>query len=149
MAGESHLRQTMWLKNGCNGFNMKKPVSNPMSFWTEQDVLHYIKDNNLPIASVYGDIIGCDGEIAGQENFFDLLGLQETLCTTGCDRTGCMFCGFGCHLEKYPNRFQRLAKTHPKQYDYIINKLGFGEVLQYIGVEHKPNIDNKGQMKIF
>ena len=60
-----------------------------------------------------------------------------------------MFCGFGCHLEKYPNRFQRLAKTHPKQYDYIINKLGFGEVLDFIGVEYKPNVDNKGQMKIF
>ena len=69
--------------------------------------------------------------------------------TTGCQRTGCMFCGFGCHLEKYPNRFQRLAETHPKQYDYIINKLGFGEVLDFIGVEYKPNIDNKGQMKIF
>ena len=27
--------------------------------------------------------------------------------TTDCDRTGCIFCGFGCYLESSPNRFQR------------------------------------------
>lgn len=53
----------------------------------------------------------------------------------------------GQKAKKYPNRFQRLAKTHPKQYDYIINTLGMGEVLDYIGVEYRPNID-KGQMKL-
>lgn len=42
MASESRLRTTKWLQNGCNGFHMKNPVSNPMSFWTEQDVLEYI-----------------------------------------------------------------------------------------------------------
>lgn len=55
-----------------------------------------------------------------------------------------MFCGFGCHLEKEPNRFQILQKTHPKQYDYIINKLGFGEVLDYIGVEYKNKNEDIG-----
>ena len=50
-------REMQWLKFGCNGFNMKTPISNPMSFWTEQDVLQYIKEENLPIASVYGDIV--------------------------------------------------------------------------------------------
>ena len=54
--------------------------------------------------------------------------------TTKCDRTGCMFCMFGCHLEKDPNRFQRMKITHPKQYDFCINKLGVGKVLNYIGV---------------
>lgn len=43
MASESKLREQQWMKNGCNGFEMKSPVSNPMSFWTEQDVLQYIK----------------------------------------------------------------------------------------------------------
>ena len=53
MASESRLRTSQWLKNGCNGFNMKSPISNPMSFWTEQDVLLYIRvrqdeyDSNL------------------------------------------------------------------------------------------------------
>ena len=43
-----------------------------------------------------------------------------------------MFCGYGCHLEEEPNRFQKLKVTHNKQYDYIINKLGMGEVLDFI-----------------
>lgn len=50
-----------------------------------------------------------------------------------------MFCGFGVHLEKGENRFQRMALTHPKQYDYCINRLGLGEVLDYIGVDYKRN----------
>lgn len=54
---ESKLRESQWVKNGCNGFDLKIPTSNPMSFRTEQDVLIYIKENNLPICSVYGDIV--------------------------------------------------------------------------------------------
>ena len=41
MASESRLRTAQWLRNGCNGFEMTSPISNPMSFWTEQDVLLY------------------------------------------------------------------------------------------------------------
>ena len=132
MAAESALREQQYLKNGCNAFNNKIPTSTPMAFWTEQDVLQYIYENKIPIASVYGDVIKTD-----------------KYHTTGCQRTGCMFCGYGCHLERYPNRFQRLAETHPKQYDYIINTLGMGKVLDYIGVEYRPNVDNKGQQKLF
>jgi len=57
----------------------------------------------------------------------------------GYTRTGCMFCMFGVHLEKGDNRFQMMAKTHPKIHDYCINKLGCGEVLDYIGVDYKAN----------
>ena len=128
MAEESRLRQEQYLRQGCNGFNNKIPTSTPMAFWTEQDVLQYLYETKTPYASVYGEI-----KVDQKGKYY----------TTGCQRTGCMFCGFGCHLEKYPNRFQRLAKTHPKQYDYIINKLGFGEVLDFIGVEYKPNVDNR------
>ena len=40
---------------------------------------------------------------------------------TGCKRTGCVFCGFGFHAEKKgETRFQRLARTHPRQYEYSI-----------------------------
>lgn len=42
LANESRLRQEKWLKHGCNAFDLKRPQSNPMSFWTEQDVLTYI-----------------------------------------------------------------------------------------------------------
>ena len=61
------------------------------------------------------------------------------LTTTGAKRTGCMFCMFGVHLEKPPNRFQRMALTHPKQYEFCIHKLGCGKVLDFLGVPYAPN----------
>ena len=125
MACESQLRKTEWRKKGCNAFDGIRPTSQPMSFWTEQDVLEYIKRYNLNYASVYGDIV--------QDN-------DGRFCTTGCDRTGCVFCGFGCHREKEPNRFQRLKQTHPKLWDYCMRPwsqggLGMKEALEFIGVK--------------
>ena len=139
MAEESNLRAQQWMKNGCNGFDMKAPISNPMSFWTEQDVLQYIKKYNIPIASVYGDIV-----FAEEPNQFRIEGCgEEKLTTTGCKRTGCIFCGFGCHLEKEPNRFQMLKKTHPRQYEYCI---GGGE---YVDGVWKPNKQGLGMGHVF
>lgn len=120
LAEESRVRRQAWIRHGCNAFESKNPTSQPMSFWTEQDVLAYIVENHLPIASVYGDIVslGTDGnsypavDIAGN--------VQCNLKCTGCQRTGCIFCAFGAHLEKGETRFQRLAKTHPRQYEYCI-----------------------------
>ena len=48
-----------------------------------------------------------------------------------------MFCMYGVHLEEEPNRFQRMQQTHPKQYDYCINRLGCGRVLDFIGVPYR------------
>lgn len=42
MASESRLRTQIWLRQGCNAFEAKNQMSNPMAFWTEQDVLLYI-----------------------------------------------------------------------------------------------------------
>lgn len=122
MTHESLLRQTQWLKTGCNAFNKKNPSSQPLSFWTEQDILQYIVENNVEIAPVYGEIK------QHETGKFYLTGEQ---------RTGCMFCMFGVHLEKEPNRFQRMKETHPKQYDYCMNKLGCKQVLDYIGVKYE------------
>lgn len=141
MATESPNREQAWLVNGCNAFEAKAPTSQPLSFWTEQDVLHYIKLYNVPYCSVYGEIkIDDKPEFEGQMNVIDYLGSYEPedrLITTGCNRTGCMFCMFGCHLEKEPNRFQRMKVTHPKQYAYCMDKLGLKEVLEYIGVPYE------------
>lgn len=148
MAAESRLRTQIWLQNGCNAFNAKNPISNPMSFWTEQDVLLYIKENNLPICSVYGDIVedisGTD-EVEGQ---LSLEGFESTLPlkTTGCSRTGCMFCGFGCHLEKPDEgRFERMKETHPAQYAWIMKAwneggLGYKDVIDWINEHGKLDI---------
>ena len=157
MASESKLRTQQWLKNGCNGFDMKTPISNPMSFWTEQDVLRYIKENNIPICSVYGDVVeNLEGteEVEGQLTMSDVPGWENQgqfdaerlpLKTTGCDRTGCMFCGYGCHLEKGEGRFERMKKTHPKQYDYIMRPkeqggLNYKEVIDWINEHGNLNI---------
>lgn len=147
MADESILRKNEWLKSGCNAFDNKRARSAPMSFWTEQDVLHYIKEFNVPYCPVYGDIVvkPCSDAVDGQINLIDYLGSYEPediLTTTGCDRTGCMFCMFGCHLEKEPNRFQRMKETHPNQYKYCMKPvsqggLGLAEVLDYIGVKYE------------
>lgn len=125
MTVESHLRRTQWLQQGCNAFNNNHPSSKPISFWTEQDILEYIVVNNLPIASVYGEVI--------QDN-------TGKFYTTGAKRTGCVFCCYGCHLEKSPNRFQQLKQTHPKLYEYCMKSwdsggLGLKEVLDFINVE--------------
>lgn len=143
MAWESIQRQSAWMDTGCNAFEAKIPVSKPLSFWTEQDILHYIKEFDVPYCPVYGEIQikRIEGEQAeGQIDMIDYLGCydpEDTLETTGCDRTGCMWCGFGAHLEGYPNRFQRMKQTHPKQYEYCMNVLGLKEVLQYIGVPYE------------
>jgi 3'-phosphoadenosine 5'-phosphosulfate sulfotransferase (PAPS reductase)/FAD synthetase len=148
MATESRLRTQQWLKNGCNAFDAKKPISNPMAFWTEQDVLLYILEEKIPICSVYGDIVKDAGDgVEGQLDLEDIYGKElfdlgrPLLKTTGCNRTGCMFCGFGCHLEKPgEGRFERMKVTHPKQYDYIMRPweeggLNYKEVIDWIN-EH-------------
>ena len=155
MAEESLKRKDAWLKTGCNAFDLKRPQSQPMAFWTEQDVLQYLKKYNVPYCSVYGEIVPTSDEeqIEGQLTTFDVLNDYEgtLLKTTKCSRTGCIFCMFGCHLEKEPNRFQKLKETHPRQYKYCISGgemvdgkwqpskdgLGLGKVLDYIGVNYK------------
>lgn len=115
MAEESDLRTKRWLQSGCNAFDSKnRKNSVPMSFWTQNDVLAYIATNHLPISSVYGDVVGDD-------DVFPLIPTECNLHTTGCSRTGCIYCGFGAHLEKGETRYQRLKRTHPRQYDYCMN----------------------------
>ena len=48
----------------------------------------------------------------------------------------CIFCGFGVHLEKGQNKYQRLELTHPQLHDYCMNKLGFKDVCQYMGIPY-------------
>lgn len=145
MADESKQRLAQWLQKGCNAFDTKSPMSNPMSFWTEQDVLLYIKRFDVPIASVYGDIVYQENAEQTRLEEFGIEGVgTDRLITTGCDRTGCIFCAFGCHLEKEPSRFQRLKETHPRQYKYCIG----GGAYDDSGV-WKPTKEGLGMGHIF
>ena len=132
LAVESRRRTDAWIKNGCNSFAGKKARSAQLSFWKEDDILRYIEMNQLPIAKVYGDIVECKGKLK----------------TTGAERTGCMFCLFGCHLEKEPNRIQKMAKTHPKQYEYCLRDkeqggLGLRKVMDFVGIPYEPKKENE------
>ena len=116
MTEESDQRQSNWLMYGCNAFNKSRPTSTPLSFWTKNDILHYLKKYNIPYASVYGKIIENNGVYK----------------TTKCQRTGCIFCGYGCHLEPNPNKFQQLAITHPQLYDYCMRGGKFDETGHWV-----------------
>lgn len=104
MATESSQRKKQYLQDGCNAFHHANPSSRPLSFFTENDIWAIIKKYKIPYSAIY-----------------DL----------GYKRTGCMFCLYGVHLNN-PNHFQIMAKTHPKQYNYCMEKLGIKAVLQYM-----------------
>lgn len=146
MAQESLIRTQKWIANGCNAFNLKRPVSTPMAFWTEQDILAYIHTYNIPICSVYGDVVidyDSMGEMDGQV-IFDEFSDNIKYKTTGCKRTGCMLCGFGCHLNN-DERFVQLKESHPKMYNLLDvvknNGVTFREAIEWTN-EH-GNLDIK------
>lgn len=141
LAEESQRRQDGWLKVGCNAFDGANPRSAPLSFWTEQDILRYIDHYKLPMAAPYGTIAKTEKKGV------------VTYKTTNAERTGCMFCLYGCHLDKIPNRIQRMGVTHPKLYEYCLRDfedggLGLRKVMEFMGLpweltEEQKNADRK------
>ena len=110
MTEESSLRRVEYAKHGCNVYDAKRPVSKPLSIWTEDDIWAYIKENDIDYSKIYD---------------------------MGYERTGCAFCAFGVHLEdKENNRFHKLRRTHPKIYNYAINKMGLKEPLDFLGINY-------------
>ena len=49
--------------------------------------------------------------------------------------TGCSMCGFGIHMEGRPHRFDRLRENNPREWEFWMYQMGWGRVLDYIGVE--------------
>lgn len=122
MAEESSLRALSYEKVGCNSIGGQRDMSTPMAFWLQTDVLQYILDNGLTMASVYGDIVR---------------NAEGKLVTTGEDRTGCIWCLFGIDQDNRGgklNRIQRLAVTHPQLHKHCTETLGIAQVLDFIGV---------------
>lgn len=119
---EGFMRAHLYASTGCNVYDGNKIKSQPLGFWNRQDVLRYVVENDVEICSVYGDI-----KQDQQGNYY----------TTGEQRTGCMFCGFGAHLEEEPNRFQRMSVTHPKCYEICMN-------LESNGVKYKDALETCG-----
>ena len=110
LASEGKQRERSYLRNGCNAFNSREPKSNPLSIWMEDDIWEYIGERSLPISKIY---------------------------EMGYDRTGCMFCMFGLHMQKHPNRFELMEETHPKLYRYCMEKLWLRKIIDYIESQGK------------
>lgn len=53
----------------------------------------------------------------------------------GENRTGCMFCAFGAHLEKGANRFQKMSVSHPRQHAIVMDRIGMRGPLELIDVK--------------
>lgn len=125
MASDSIQRKNRYLySGGCNAFNQKRPISNPIGFWTEQDVFQYIQQFDIDICSVYGNIIDDGG------------GLYKC---SGVNRTGCVFCCFGLHLQSEPNKFQLLHKTHPKLWEYCMynENINLAKILDFLEINYE------------
>ena len=116
LAEEGRMRKQAWMRHGCNAFESSEPISTPMAFWTNHDVLLYIKQKGLPICDVYGDIVYTDVDGNTYDTAFDE---AMPLTCTKCQRTGCVYCGFGAHA-KNDDRFLRLAELSPRQYEYAM-----------------------------
>ncbi len=118
-AEESRLRRFSYLKNGgCNVFRKRNAHSSPIGFWLKEDVLRYVKINNISIPSIYGEI-------------------TPKYKLTGLPRTGCTLCLFGIQFDYIPNRIQQLYYSHPGLWRYGM-KLGLGEVMEFMRFPHKP-----------
>jgi 3'-phosphoadenosine 5'-phosphosulfate sulfotransferase (PAPS reductase)/FAD synthetase len=119
MAGESRLRFQKWLKHGCNSFETNLVASYPLSIWTESDIWAYIRKFNLPYCSVYD---------------------------MGIRRTGCLFCGFGCHV-KGDCRFYFLKENKPRIYEHFMkmanNGISYREALQYCGIDFPDAVNRQ------
>lgn len=113
---ESQSRLNGYCKRGgCNSFD-GQGESTPFSFWTRQDILRYLYENNVEISKAYG-------EIAQDEdgNFY----------TTKAERTGCPICMFGMERDGTPNRFQRMYYEDNRRWQQAIFKWGYKEVLDF------------------
>lgn len=152
MADESKLRQSQWVKNGCNGFSLKLPTSNPIAFWKENDVLQYIYENKIPICSIYGEVVEDFGDqFDGQMSLgdFGFYQQEKKFKCTGCQRSGCVLCCFGAQCErKEESRFLKLKQTHPKMYALLDvfknNGVTFREAIEW----YNERVGNRGKIWI-
>jgi hypothetical protein len=125
MASEGGRRKTSLQKYGCNLYGKKRSRSCPFAIFSRQDLLQLALDLNVPIPEIYGTI----------ERSKDGL-----LYTTKAQRTGCSMCGFGIHLDKRPHHFDQLYKENPKEWHFWMYDIGWGKVLNYIGVGWYPQM---------
>jgi len=110
-AEESERRRLNYFSHGCTIYTEGNEKSSPIIFWTEKDIWDYIKINNLKYSKAY-----------------DL----------GDTRTGCVGCLFGCQHDAPPNQIQKMYYRNEKLYNYFVDDLDYGRVLDYINIPYLP-----------
>ncbi len=120
MASEGGQRQKALTKHGCNYYGKTVTRSCPFAIFNRQDILQLALDLEVEVPAIYGTIERLP---------------NGTLYTTRAQRTGCSMCGFGIHIEKRPHRFDRLREDNPKEWEFWMHKMGWGKVLDYIGIK--------------
>ena len=131
MASEGGRRAKSLKINGCNYFGKSTIRSAPFAIFNRQDILQLALELDVPVPAIYGTIERKE---------------DGTLYTTKAQRTGCSMCGFGIHMEKRPHRFDLLRERNEKEWKFWMYDIGWGHVLDYIGVEWETPVAE--QMKI-
>lgn len=122
MASESRDRQKEYLEHGCLMFSKKRKKVTPIGFWTQQDVMQCIFENNIEISEAYGTVIKLE---------------DGTYRFTGEQRTGCEICGFG--LEYDLDRYDRIREKKPKLYNHMMYGGEWIEKERFRWVKFTPN----------
>lgn len=133
MASEGGQRQKALMKHGCNYYGKTVTRSCPFAIFNRQDILQLAIDLKIQVPEIYGTI-----ERKQNGNLY----------TTRAQRTGCSMCGFGIHIESRPHRFDRLREDNPKEWAFWMYTMGWGEVLDYIGVAWEDEYVSYEQMEL-
>ena len=145
MASEGGRREFALKHYGCNWVSPTTKRSCPFASFMCDDILqlaldmnewyqeHWQEINPNPEERVDSIIPEIYGQIVKDS--------EGHLKTTGAERTGCSMCAFGVEREKRPNRYDRLYERNPKEWHFYMYEMGFGEVLDYIGVEWRHDAD--------
>lgn len=104
-ADESMARRQQWVENSCV-YTPPDGVTRilPLSYFSEAHVWAYIEKHNLEYPNIYN---------------------------CGYTRSGCMTCGFGCHVQS-PNRFQVLRNENYPFYEAIMKEWGYADAIHEI-----------------
>lgn len=119
MASEGGQRRFALVAHGCNYYGKGVIRSAPFAIFERQDLLQLAIDLKVPVPKIYGTI---EHDESGR------------LYTTRAQRTGCGMCGFGIHIEARPHRFDRLREDNSKEWHFWMYDMGWGKVLDYIGI---------------
>lgn len=133
MASEGGQREKALIRNGCNYYGKTVTRSCPFAIFSKNDLLQLALDLNVPVPEIYGEIVRLP---------------NGTLDTTRAKRTGCTMCGFGIHIEKRPHRFDRLRQDSPREWHYWMYTMGWGKVLDYIGVAWEDEYQEREQVAL-